>query len=440
MRGRPLATFFIVFLFVALTVGCSPGGSASPDSSGADEGKLPAEEHEQTQMNPPQSPGQPGHPPAGTGGEEGTDDDPLAKRISSMTLDEKIGQMFLVGMDGVTTNAQTEKMIKTFRIGGFILFAKNMTDGEQANRLLNSLKATNLAANSAPLFLAVDEEGGRVSRLPSEFVKIPSSGEIGEVNHAGFAREIGKLQAKRITSLGFNLNFAPVLDVQSNPDNPVIGDRSFGDNAEKVGELGVAEMRGLREEGVIPVMKHFPGHGDTSVDSHVGLPVVEHDLNRLMRLELVPFMRAIEHGADAVMAAHILLPKLDGKHPASLSPAVLTGLLRNELHFGGVIITDDMTMGAITSSYEMTEAVVQAVQAGSDIVLIAHDFKRQTAAIGALKRAVERGIVTEERIDESVYRILRLKEKYNLSDSPKKYSGPDETNEAVRRLLGEYMG
>ncbi|WP_199614599.1 beta-N-acetylhexosaminidase [Paenibacillus alkalitolerans] len=341
--------------------------------------------------------------------------DPIREKIGAMTIDEKIGQMVIAGLDGYDIDAYSKELIEKYKVGGFIFFGRNIKDPKQTITLLNSLKETN-SDLELPLFLAVDEEGGAVNRLPQEVRKFPSNRAIGQIESEQFSYEAGRETARQLKSFGFNLNFAPVLDINSNPNNPVIGDRSFGSGADIVSKLGLSAMKGLQSEEVISVVKHFPGHGDTSVDSHVGLPVVQHDMERLKKLELVPFARAVRDDADAVMVAHILLPKLDPDYPSSMSEPIMTGLLRNELNFDGVIFTDDMTMGAIVKRYDIGQSAVRSVNAGSDIVLVCHDFAKQTAVIQALKQSVKEGKLTEERIDGSVYRIIRLKEKYKLTD------------------------
>jgi beta-N-acetylhexosaminidase len=242
-----------------------------------------------------------------------------------------------------------------------------------------------------------------------------------------------------LNAFGFNLDFAPVLDVNSNPNNPVIGDRSFGNDASVVSRLGTKTMKGIQSQGVISVIKHFPGHGDTSVDSHLELPTVNKSFGQLKEVELVPFAHAIENGADIVMAAHILLPKIDSEYPASMSKPILTGILRDDLGFDGVILTDDMTMGAITENFEIGRAAVQSVKAGSDIILVAHDYENVVATFKALKAAVESGEISEKRIDESVTRILQLKKKYDVRGEQIQAVNTNELNQTIRILLGSYM-
>lgn len=237
---------------------------------------------------------------------------------------------------------------------------------------------------------------------------------------------------------GFNMDFAPVLDINSNPKNPVIGDRAFGSELEIVRDLGIETMKGIQSGGIISVIKHFPGHGDTSVDSHIGLPTVEHDIERLNSLELVPFRDAIKDGADTVMVAHILLSKIDPDYPSSLSKTVITGILREKLGFKGVVISDDMTMGAIVENYEIGNAAIKAINAGSDIVLVAHGYDNSLAVINSIKEAVTNGIISEERLNESVYRILSLKQKYNITDDIKDSIDIEGINNSIQEILAEF--
>ncbi|CAG7635610.1 Beta-hexosaminidase [Paenibacillus solanacearum] len=361
--------------------------------------------------------------------------DPIQAQIAKMTLEEKIGQLLLVGIDGYELNEPVKELIETYHVGGFILYKPNIKDGRQLQQLTGALKEANRAANGIPLWLSVDEEGGRVSRMPDELTDIPSALAIGKANKPELSLQIGQTLGDMLSAYGLNMDFAPVLDVNSNPNNPVIGDRSFGSSAELVGRLGVQTMKGLQSRDVIPVVKHFPGHGDTSVDSHVGLPVVRHDLNRLRSLELKPFGEAVKAGADAVMVAHLLLPELDAKAPASFSRAVITDLLRKEMGFTGVVVTDDLTMGAITAHYDLAQVAVQSIAAGSDVLLVGHGREQELSVFRAVKDAVQAGTLPVSRIEESVYRILKLKQRYRLADSPAPQADPAALNSRIRSVL-----
>lgn len=339
--------------------------------------------------------------------------DEIKEKIESMTLDEKIGQLFIVGFEGETVNDEIVDLISNRKVGGLILFARNIVNSSQLIELNNSLRKIQ---SDIPLFISVDEEGGLVSRVPNEFEALPSSGEIGNYNSEEISYKVGAIIAKELKALGFNMDFAPVLDINSNPNNTVIGERAFGDNADIVTRLGIKTMEGIRDGGIIPVVKHFPGHGDTDVDSHYGLPIVTKTLDELNSLEFIPFKEAINNGSDVVMISSIILSSIDSENPSTMSEKVMTDILRGDLGFDGVIATDDMTMAAIMDNYNLTDAVVMSIKSGADLVLVCHGYDNILNSILAVKDAVNSGIISEERIDESVDRILKLKEKYNVSN------------------------
>ncbi|WP_242403747.1 beta-N-acetylhexosaminidase [Paenibacillus pini] len=364
-------------------------------------------------------------------------DDPALEKLSQMTVEEKIGQLVLVGVDGLEVNPNTTTLIQKYKVGGIIFYKSNIKDTEQALKFMNEIKNIN-RENPVPLWMSVDEEGGRVSRMPEEFFKLPTSRAIGKVNNEDLSKGIGEILGRELAGFGLNMDFAPVLDINSNPRNPVIGDRSFGNNAALVSKLGMATMEGLRSQNVVPVVKHFPGHGDTSVDSHLGLPVVNYDITRLRKLELVPFIDAIKKKAEVVMIAHLLMPKLDAKQPASFSKAIISDLLRGELGFQGVVISDDMTMGAIEQNYSIETASVQAILAGGNIVLVGHEFEKEKKAILALRKAVSDGTLSEDVLNNRVYAILKLKQAYGINNELA--AGPDVTSikSDTRNLLKKY--
>ncbi|AVQ98140.1 beta-N-acetylhexosaminidase [Oceanobacillus iheyensis] len=363
----------------------------------------------------------------------------VQEKISSMTIKEKVGQMLMIGFEGTQVNDQTRNFIQENHIGGVILFerniTRNITDSKQLLNLNRELKELNADSQDIPLFISVDEEGGVVSRMPPKIVNLPDSKKIGDLNNTELAYQVGEAIGERVNAFGFNVTMAPVMDVNSNPDNPIIGKRAFGDNKEIVSKMGVEEMKGIQSKGIIPVIKHFPGHGDTDVDSHLGLPVVHNSLESIREMELVPFQKAIDHQADMTMVAHILLPEIDNEDPASLSKNVVTTMLREELGFDGVTITDDLTMGAILENYDIGDATVKAVQAGNDIVLVCHGDENKLKAVHSLTKAVESGAIKEERIDESVKRILHLKEKYNLSSTSPSNIELDKINQSSEEII-----
>lgn len=343
--------------------------------------------------------------------------DSIRELVRGMTLQEKIGQMTLIGMQGTSVDGGIGSMIGSGKVGGVILYNDNIVSAKQTVELTNGLKRAN-AVGKLPLLLSADQEGGSVSRLPKEIAAFPASRTVGQTNDQDYARRIGEALGQAMLAVGLNTDFAPVLDVNTNASNPVIGPRAFGATADIVSRMGVQEMKGIRSQGVIAVVKHFPGHGDTSVDSHKGLPVVDHDLKRLRSVEFVPFAAAIKEGAQAVMVAHLLMNRLDPDHPASMSSIVIGDYLRGELRYDGVVITDDMTMEAITKTKEIGAVAVQAVQAGADIVLVAHDPAKQRRVLDALLQAVQSGAISQASVDASVYRIAVMKRDAKLSDNP----------------------
>lgn len=363
--------------------------------------------------------------------------DTIEAMINNMTIEEKIGQMVIVGVEGDAISSNIQRMIQEYHVGGFIFMGKSVKNTTQLLKLVNDIKTTN-SDNETPLFLSIDQEGGRVDRLPDEFKEYPTNEEIGKINNKELSYNIGRAMAYEISSFGFNMDFAPVLDINSNPKNTVIGDRAFGTSSQIVSSLGVETMKGLRDSNVISVVKHFPGHGDTAVDSHVGLPKVNKDLRSLNSSELIPFREAIKNNVDGIMIAHILLPKIDSKYPATLSKVVISDILRGHMGFKGVVITDDMTMGAITKNYRVGDAAVQSINAGSDIILIAHDYSKGIDVINSIVSAVNNGNIKMDRIDESLYRILKLKEKYKLEDRRIDTVNVKTINSLIDKTLGEY--
>lgn len=335
----------------------------------------------------------------------------ILETISNMSLDEKIGQLVVSGFYGTSLDENILKLIKEDKISGVILFNRNVKDSNTLLSLNNSLKESN-KNNKLPLFISVDEEGGLVTRMPKDIKRLPTNKYIGSLNNKDLSYKVGEILGEQLSYFGFNMNFAPVLDINSNPNNPVIGDRSFGNNKDIVSNLGTSTMKGIQSKNIISVVKHFPGHGDTSVDSHVNLPVVNYDINRLKSFEFVPFKTAIQNGADAVMVGHILLPKIDSKYPSSMSYEIVTNILRKDLGFNGLVVSDDMTMGAITENYSIEEASIKAINAGVDLLLVCQKYENTENVLKALKEAALNGTISKERLDNALYNIISIKEKY----------------------------
>ena len=360
--------------------------------------------------------------------------DIINEKLLKMSLEEKIGQLLIVGLEDKVVNETTKNMIEEYKVGGFIYFARNIENNIQLLNLSKELKILN-KDNPSPLFISIDEEGGRVSRLPKEYERLPESKTLCDLNDLKLSYEYGKLLGLRLNTVGINLNFAPVLDINSNPKNPVIGNRSFGNRADVVISNGIEVLKGIESTGVIPSVKHFPGHGDTSVDSHVNLPKVNKTLEELEGLELLPFKKAIEEDVGMIMIDHILFPELDPIYPSTMSKKILTELLRKDLGFNGVVISDDMTMGAIVENYTLEFAVLEFLKAGGDIALICHGENNPRMVINYIKESINKGEITIKDIDEKVYRILTLKDKYNLKDNVNHNLSLEELSKITDELL-----
>lgn len=337
--------------------------------------------------------------------------------MGRMTLEEKVGQLFINGIGGRQVGSVPKAHITKRFIGGIILYAKNIQTPEQVAALTTELQ---LLAQSnprgIPLFIAIDQEGGKVARLKKGATTFPGNMALGAIGSQELSEKVGDITGLELATLGINLNFAPVLDVNTNSKNPAIGVRSYGDSAQNVSKLGAAYIRGIQRHGVIATAKHFPGHGDTNADSYNKLPLVANKKKRINDVELAPFRAAIDAGVGAIMTAHVHYPELDIRSPATLSHTILNNLLRRELGFEGLIITDDLEMKAIAETHDIRKATLAAFQAGADILLIPWTLKKQQSAYNAILQAVKTRNITKSRIDESVYRILKSKNACGLFD------------------------
>ncbi len=322
------------------------------------------------------------------------------------TLREKIAQMFVVGIGAQELTGEERTVMEHYSFGGFILFGHNCCDPAQMLSLTRALWDT---SKSLPPFIAIDQEGGRVHRLPQPFTHFPAAARLGETGNTKLAHRVAQATAEELTAVGINLDFAPVLDVNSNPNNPVIGDRSFDSDPEKVIALGERWIQGLREGGIIPCGKHFPGHGDTDKDSHLDLPRVDRPLAELRKIELPPFVNACENGIESLMTAHVIYRVLDPELPGTLSHSIITGLLREKLNYRGVVFSDDMEMKAISDHYGEEDAVALCVRAGVDVMLFCHELPRAIHAFDFLYSEVEKDATVRSRVENSYNRIANLK-------------------------------
>ena len=345
-------------------------------------------------------------------------DEQASQLVSGMSLEDKVAQMFVItpealtGYASVTAAGDTTKAAYESRpVGGLIYMADNLLSTEQTTEMLTNMQNIAMERTGLPIFLSVDEEGGTVARVAKNdafgVTDVGNMSDIGATGDAQNAYNAGVTIGTYLKQLGFNVDYAPVADVLTNPDNTVIGTRSFGSDASVVADMVTKELEGLSSQGVFGVVKHFPGHGGVSGDSHDGAVTLDKSLEELMQTEFVPFQKAVENGVSFVMVGHISVPQVVGDNtPASLSQMMVSNVLREQLGYQGIVITDAMNMGAITGSYTADQAAVMAVNAGVDMILMPQDYE---TAYNGLLQAVQDGTITEDRINESVTRIVKVK-------------------------------
>lgn len=338
--------------------------------------------------------------------------------LKEMSLEEKAGQLIMTSYKPTQDQDALVALIEDHIIGGVMLLGTLPAPAEIA-ALTNIFQTAALSVTpSIPLFISIDQEGGQVARMKTGATWFPPAMALGAIGSESLAYKVGVVQGKELRAVGVQMDFAPVMDVNNNPDNPVIGRRSFGSSPQLVTKMGNAYIKGLQKSRVMATAKHFPGHGDTKIDSHYDLPVIDHPLRRLKDVELIPFQSAIARNVDLVMVAHIIFPALDSRLPASLSPVVVTDLLRKQMKFQGLIITDDLSMAAIRERFSPEESAVQAIKAGSDIALSVYPPETVRAMHQRIVEAVRKGEITPQQLDQSVSRIIHFKLKYGLFDTP----------------------
>lgn len=325
------------------------------------------------------------------------------------SLTQSIGELCMVGFEGTEVTPDFRAWMREYRPGGIILFSRNLDSPEQIAHLTNELQTL---GGESPLLIAIDQEGGRVSRLPSEFTIFPPAATVALSGSTELAYQAAAVTAKELRMVGINMNMAPVLDIHTNPSNPIIGDRAFGTEPEQVGLMGAASIAGHHDHRVLACGKHFPGHGDTATDSHQELPIVHATRERLYEVELKPFQHAIHHGLKAMMTAHVHYPALDAHRPATLSPTILTNLLREEMGFTGLILSDDLEMRAILDHSAIGEAAILSLQAGADLLLVCKTRSLETETMEALRQAIGSKDLDPEKVRMSLGRISEIKRQF----------------------------
>lgn len=330
------------------------------------------------------------------------------------SIEEKVGQLMMVGFHGTTASPHILEWLSTGRVGGIYLFARNIESPEQVKKLIDSCHA----ATKYPLLVGIDQEGGIVARLREGFTESPGAMALGASGDSQLAENIAYMMGQELLAVGINWNFAPVADITHKINNPSVGTRSIGTDKQTVGEFVQAQIRGFQGAGVAATVKHFPGLGNTAVDTHDALARISGSVDYLYEQDLIPFRAAIDAGVACVMTTHVLFDDLDAQHPTTLSPIVINRLLRDEIGYDGAVCTDCMEMKAITDEYGAAESAILTVLAGIDMVLFSHTKERQEQAYHAVLSAVKSGRITEERIDQSVTRIQNLKKHYEYKNPP----------------------
>lgn len=348
-----------------------------------------------------------------------TVEEKIEKSLLDMTLEEKIGQLLIVGFEDDRPSSRLEETIENIRPAGLVFFGRNIRDKKQVLALNEYILQVNKKANPIPLFLAIDEEGGSVTRLSKIYGELPSASALGKTKDKDLAFVYGQVLGLRLKSLGFNLNLAPVLDINSNPSNPVIGNRALANKPEDVVTMSLGLIDGMNSKDILASGKHFPGHGDTDVDSHLDLPRLDRSLEEIDERELVPFKYAIKNKIDMVMVGHLLYSQLDPNQMATFSPIIKEELLRSHLGHEGIIVSDDLTMGAVLKNRSLEEATFDFLKTGGDLALVCHGEDQLEDVVSYIRLKLDQGEISEYEINVKLRRILRAKYSYNLGDDIK---------------------
>lgn len=336
--------------------------------------------------------------------------------IEELSLEEKIGQMLIIGMDTNYITDRIKNMIQKYKIGGIILYRKNFKSYDSMVKLINELKELN-KNNKIPMFIAIDQEGGRVNRMPKELKNLPAANKVANKKDIELVKNTAQITAKMLYESGFNMNFAPVMDIKRFSENHVVGYRAFGENKDDVSKYAIEYMKQLQQNNIISVIKHFPGHGATKKDSHFSLPIINKKISELQNDDMIPFKNAIDEGADAILIGHLVIKNVTGIYPASLSRKFIYKYLRKGYRYNKVIVTDDLKMRAIRLIYGPRFAFKKAFEAGNDIIVFRYNQKEEEKCYLQIVNMVKENKINIGRINRSVKRILKLKQKYKLNNN-----------------------
>lgn len=352
-------------------------------------------------------------------------------KINELSIEEKVGQMLMIGMDTSDVVDKIDDIILKYKVGGILLYKKNYTNYEEMIELINYIKKIN-SANKIPLFIAIDQEGGRVNRMPKDFKDIPPANKLAKCKNEDIIEEAAQITGEMLNKSGFNFDFAPVLDIKRFGDSHAIGDRAFSEDKEIVAKYGIKYMKKLQENNIVPVIKHFPGHGATSQDSHFILPVIK----KIQNEDIYPFEKAIEEGADSILVSHLKIKGL-ANYPCSMSRKFITKNLRKKYRYNGLLVTDDMRMKGIKLLYGKNKPVKKAFWSGNDIIVV--KYGKDEKLIEKIIKEVKKSKKKEYRVNKSVNRILKIKEKYNCNNKEirKDENFVQEINKRIEKINEE---
>lgn len=362
------------------------------------------------------------------------------EKLENLSIEEKVGQMLMVGVGNPKFIKDIEDLIVKYKIGGVLLYKKDYKDYRELNKLINRLRTLG-KQNKIPLFIAIDQEGGRVNRMPNDFENLPSANELASYKEEDLVEEASEVTGEMLEKTGFNFNFAPVLDIKRFKSNQAIGDRAFSENVDVVSKCGIVYMNKMKEHNIVPVIKHYPGHGATAKDSHLTLPRIEESNEKLEKEDLVPFKNVMENGADVLLVGHLIIKKVTHGYPASMSKSFVRKYIRKKNRFNGIVITDDIRMKAIRILYGTKRALVKAFKAGNDIVLFKY-IPGDEVLMDKIIKEVKDGKINIAKINRSVRRILRVKEKYEIENEKVPYLEdlPKDINIKINDIKNKVKG
>lgn len=362
------------------------------------------------------------------------------EKIENLTLEEKVGQMFMVGLGNIDYLKNIENLIIKYKIGGVLLYKKDYKDYRELNNLINKLRKIG-SQNKIPLFIAIDQEGGRVNRMPNDFKNLPSPYKLASFDKENFVEEASDITGEMLEKTGFNLNFAPVLDIKRFENTQAIGDRAFSEDFNIVTKCGLIYMDNMKKHNIVPVIKHYPGHGATKKDSHFTLPVIDDSDKKLEKEDLVPFKKAIENNADAILVGHLRIKNVTHGYPASMSKSFVRKYIRKSNRYNGLIITDDVRMRAVRILYGTKRSLYKAFKAGNDIVLFKYIIGDEKL-IDKIINDVKDDSRKIAKINRSIRRILKVKEKYKIENEPISYIEelPNEINTKIEEINNKIKG